>query len=364
MSGNPLDRRQFLELAGAGLGAVIAGCSAPVATPTETATSAPPADTSTSTGSRETTATSPYTRVYRESIDSVVMVGTDRGQGTGFVFDDGHLVTNAHVVGNVASVDVRFTGGQWRDGDVVGTDRHSDLAAIAVRNRPTAATPLRFSTREPVIGQEVVAIGNPFNLDGSVTAGIVSGVDRSIPAPTGFTIPDAIQTDAAVNPGNSGGPLMSLDAKVVAVINSGGGENIAFGISAALTQRVIPRLIETGEYEHSFMGIRLTDVTPRIAEANDLERPRGIIVVDVLEDGPADGVLEPSETEFVEGTRVPIGGDVMLAIDGTELVTAEDLGSYLALHTNPGDTVEIALLRDGDRMTVDLELGDRPESGG
>jgi S1-C subfamily serine protease len=365
MPGDHLDRRRFLGLCGSGLLAVVAGCAAPTTMndePTdraaETATVRP-----TRTPQPSPASTSPYTRVYREAIDSVVMVEAGGSQGTGFVFDAGHIVTNAHVIGSASTATVRFTGGEWRTGRIAGTDPHSDLAAISVNNVPTSARPLAFSQTDPVIGQEVVAIGNPFNLDGSVTAGIISGVDRSIPAPTGFSIPDAIQTDAAVNPGNSGGPLMSLDTEVVAVINSGGAENIGFGISAALTQRVVPELIETGDYRHSFMGITLTDVTPTIAAANDLETARGLIVVDVLDDGPAAGVLQPSEVRFMGGEQVPVGGDVMLAMDGTELVTSEDLGSYLALHTRPGDTVELVVIRAGARQQVEFELGDRPENG-
>jgi serine protease Do len=190
----------------------------------------------------------------------------------------------------------------------------------------------------------------------------VSGINRSIPAPTGFSIPDAIQTDAAVNPGNSGGPLMSLDGRIVAVINSGGGENTAFGISAALTQRVVPERIQTGDYDHAYMGVSFTDVTPEVAQANDTDDPRGLVVVDVVDGGPAEGVLQPSETiRIVDGERVPAGGDVILAIGGSEIMRSEDLASHLARQTRPGETVELTVLRDGTEQTVELGLGARPE---
>jgi len=291
----------------------------------------------------------------------VLLVRTDGGSGTGWVYDGTHVVTNAHVVGEATDVDLRSSGGRWHTGEVVGTDRNSDLAVIETDGLTDAATPLSLAETPATIGQEVVAIGNPFDLDGSVTTGIVSGTDRSIPAPTGFSIPDAIQTDAAVNPGNSGGPLMALDGRVVAVINSGGGDNIAFGISAALARRVVPALIESGSFDHTFMGVALAPVTPAVATANDLDEPRGLLVVDVAPQGPAQGVLQPSEeTETVEGERVPVGGDVLLAIDGTRTDTTEALGSYLALETRPGDTVSLSILREGTERTVELELDTRP----
>ncbi|USZ67824.1 trypsin-like peptidase domain-containing protein [Halorussus salilacus] len=362
MSDSTPSRRRFLELGGAALAASLAGCSA----------SAPGQDaTTTESDTGTTTATDPesgsdsvYTEVYRNAVDSVVMVRADQGQGTGFAFDDSHVVTNAHVVGDAESVNVRFAQGEWSEGEVVGTDAHSDLAAVEVGTTPSSASALPFAEADPAIGQEVVAIGNPYDLNGSLTTGVVSGTDRSIPAPTGYRIPDAVQTDAAVNPGNSGGPLMSVDGRVVAVINSGGGDNIGFGISSALTRRVVPRLIETGEYEHSFVGVSFTNVTPTIAEANDLDEPRGLIVTRVVEGGPSEGVLRAGETETVDGRRVPVGGDVLLAIGDAELETSEDLGSYLALRTRPGETVELTVLRDASERTVELELGSRPENPG
>jgi len=158
---------------------------------------------------------------------------------------------------------------------------------------------------------------------------------------------------------------MSLRGRVVAVINSKRGDNIAFGISAALTQRVVPELIETGNYDHPYMGVSFTDVTPAIAQANELEDPRGLLVVRVAPTGPADGVLRPStDVRAVDGQRVRVGGDVILAVDGTRLRTTEDLGSYLALETRPGDTVELEVIREGRTRTVELQLGTRPETVG
>jgi serine protease Do len=346
MSDSLASRRQFLGLSGVVVTAGLAGCnSSPLAADGDTAGDA---------GS--------YTRIYRDTIGSVLLVRTDGGGGTGWVYENGHVVTNAHVVGEATSVNLRTDDGRWLDGEVIGTDPNSDLAVIETDSLPESATPLSLAEEPASVGQEVVAIGNPFDLDGSVTTGIVSGTDRSVPAPTGYQIPDAIQTDAAVNPGNSGGPLMSLDGRVVAVINSGGGDNIAFGISATLARRVLPALIETGSFDHSFLGVSLTPVTPDLAEANDLDEPRGLLVVEVMPDGPAADVLQSSgESVMVDGEAVPGGGDVVLSIGETTTDTAEALGSYLALETSPGDTVSLTILRDGDERTVEMELGSRPD---
>nr|WP_239641888.1 trypsin-like peptidase domain-containing protein [Haloterrigena salina] len=302
-----------------------------------------------------------YSRVYREAISSVVSVQTSRGQGTGFLYGDGHVITNAHVVGTAQNTQLRFDDGTWVTGEVSGRDVHSDLAVVSADSTPDSATSLSFAQDRPVIGQEVVAIGNPYDLDGTVTTGIVSGTDRLIPSPSGYRIPDAIQTDAAVNPGNSGGPLMSTDGTVVGVVNSKRGDDIAFGISAALTQRVVPRLIENGTYEHAYLGVSFETVTPTIAEANGLDDPRGLVVVETVNTGPAEGVLSGSESRFVNGSRVPVGGDVLLAVDGTEVHSFEDLASYLALQTRPDETIELTVLRDGAEQTVELTLESRPE---
>jgi S1-C subfamily serine protease len=208
----------------------------------------------------------------------------------------------------------------------------------------------------------VVAVGNPFGLSGSVSAGIVSGQNRTLPAANGFSIPDAVQTDAAVNPGNSGGPLVDLDGDVVGVVNAGGGDNIGFAISAAVVKRVIPALIQRGNYAHSYMGVELTSVTPPLVEANDLSTPWGVYIDSALPDAPADGVLEGSTgTRFVDGQRVPVGGDVVLRMDGTAIPTQQALSSFLALETSPQDTVDVEVVRDGRRQTVQLTLGRRPK---
>ena len=351
-----LTRRGVLVAAGASL----AGCAGTDrTTPAQSGTNE--SDTAAESTPDSTTPESPYTRVYRETIDGVVLVQPPRGQGTGFAYDASHVVTNAHVVGTESEAEIRFQTGEWTTGTVVGTDPHSDLAVLDVGSLPAGVEPLSLADGQPAIGQEVVAIGNPYDLNGTVTTGIVSGVNRAIPAQTGFTIPDAIQTDAAVNPGNSGGPLVALDGDVVAVINSGGGDNIAFGISAALTERVVPSIVETGTYDHAYLGVSLAPVTPTIAAANDLSEPRGLLVVDTVAGGPSDGILQPStDTELIDGRQVPVGGDVVTAIDDEPVQTTEDLGSHLALQTRPGATATLRVRRDGESTTAVVRLGVRP----
>ncbi|ELY98235.1 peptidase S1 and S6 chymotrypsin/Hap [Natrialba chahannaoensis JCM 10990] len=312
----------------------------------------------------------PYADVYDDIIDDVVLVnvlgsddpfGDPGGIGSGFVVGD-HVVTNAHVVGDANDVELQFRDEEWREGEVVGTDSHSDLAAIAVDDLPEITDGLSFAADDPVIGQEVVVLGNPLGLDASLSQGIVSGVDRQLPSPTGFAIPAAIQTDAPVNPGNSGGPLVSLDGDVLGVVFAGAGQTIGFAIAAQLADRVIPALIEDGEYEHSYMGIGVSPVGPQVAAANDLEEARGVLVSEVVPDSPADGVLEPIDGEtMIDSDPVPTGGDVIVSIGDEDIPNEARLTSVLALETSPGETVELEVVREGESQQVALALEERPD---
>ncbi|EMA42951.1 S1C family serine protease [Halobiforma nitratireducens] len=312
-----------------------------------------------------------YVDLYESIIDDVVLVtlsGVEGpgagGLGSGFVVDD-RVVTNAHVVQDTDEVELQFTDEQWRTASVLGTDEHSDLAVLEIDDIPDVVDGLSLSDEEPRIGQEVVALGNPLGLDASITQGIVSGVDRSLPSPTGFSIPAAIQTDAPVNPGNSGGPLVDLDGNVLGVVFAGAGQTIGFAISAQLADRVVPALAEDGEYRHPYVGIGVDPVDPRIAEANDLEEARGVLVRQVADGGPADGVFEPAgDVVTVDGAFVPAGGDVIVAIDDEEIPNEERLASYLALETSPDETVDVEVFRAGERETVALTLEERPAVDG
>jgi S1-C subfamily serine protease len=313
------------------------------------------------------------TGAYRDTIGSVLLIRrasrSGSGQGSGFAYDERHVVTNEHVVSGADSVTLQFKNGAYREGEVVGTDPYTDLAAVEIPDLPDVAEPLPLATSDPPIGTKVVALGTPFGLEASASAGVVSGLNRTIPRSNaeqdrGFEIPDTIQTDAAVNPGNSGGPLITLDGTVVAVISAGinASDNIGFGISAPLTRRVIPELIADGEYDHSLMGVRLQPVTPAVAQANDLDSARGIMVVEVVDGGPSDGVLRAAPNErVVDGRTVPVGGDVIVGLGDRPVHSMNALSSYLALETRPGDELPITIIRDGSRTSVSITLGERPE---
>jgi S1-C subfamily serine protease len=359
MSRETSSRRRVLKIGGIALTVGLAGCNAPLSS--SDSDESPTPSQSPEPTRRLSRTDSGYARVYRNAISSVVLVDAGQGQGTGFQYDNRHIVTNAHVVGNASTVQLRYHDGTWSEGEVRGTDRHSDLAVIAATDVPEQATPLPLAETPPAVGQEVVTIGNPYNLDGSVSSGLVSGVDRLIPSPAGYRIPDAIQTDAAVNPGNSGGPLMSLDGAVLGVVNAKRGDNIAFGISAALARRVVPGLVEDGAYDHAYLGVSLANVTPTVAEANGLDEPRGLAVVQTVRASPADDTLRPGTIEYIDGARVPVGGDILLAADERTVRSVEDLASHLALQTKPGETLALTVLRDGNERTVETELVARPE---
>jgi len=315
-----------------------------------------------------------YQTLYDETIDSVVTVQilteSQQGLGSGFVFDrEGRIVTNQHVVGNASMVEVQFNRGDWRTAEVIGADAYSDLAVLEVNDTPDYAEPLELQTREPEAGQPVGALGSPLGLEATVTDGIVSGTNRSLPAGAQqgpqFTIPNTIQTTAAINPGNSGGPLVDCEGRVLGVNTAtlSGSENTGFAVPASRLERVVPSLIENGSYAGSFLGISSFDVSPIVTEANDLDVTQGVLVQQVVPGSPADGVLRGiTGTEEVRGVEVPVGGDVILAIDGQRILTGEDLSSYL-IQTSPGETVTMTILRDGERIEVEIELGERPPPG-
>jgi S1-C subfamily serine protease len=389
MRDEPWSRRRLLAGIGTVLAGSVAGCSvgspeSREATPEDGEGTTPRAsqggaDATTrsvepdaETGTRQlddvtADATSEYSRVYEEVADSVAAVRVSRpggaARGTAWVYDDTHLVTNEHVVSDAQSVSVWFSADGWRGAEVVGTDVYSDLAVLDVEGMPESATPLALVELDPPIGTKVAAIGNPFGLTGSLSTGVVSGRNRTLPAPNGFSIADAIQTDAPVNPGNSGGPLVDLEGNVVGVVNSGGGDNIGFAISAAMVRRVIPSLVRTGDYEHSYMGIGLQEMTPALAEANGLSEARGLYVDEVVDGGPSDGILRGSTgSRIVGGRQVETGGDVIVRLGQTEIRTTQTLSTFLALETSPGDTVAVTVIRDGGQEQLRLRLGSRPEA--
>ncbi len=307
-----------------------------------------------------------YHDVYQQTIDSVALVqaiGSTGyvGQGSGFVYADGIVLTNQHVVSDAPIAELQFPDNQWAEGTIIGTDRYSDLAVIQSSNLPASATPIPPAPTRATIGQEVITLGNPFGLEESISQGIVSGRNRSLPSGTNFRIPATIQTDASVNPGNSGGPLVDMDGRFLGVITARAGQDIGFAVSWRLVERVAPALIETGAYEHVYLGIRLAQVNPLIAEVNNLGRPTGVLVTSVVPEGPSAGVLRGTSTSTVRrGEEVPVGGDVIVALDGVGIETTEQLSTYLALEKSPGDDIEVTIIRDGTTQNVTVTLEARP----
>lgn len=297
-----------------------------------------------------------------------IQAGT--GAGSGFVFDnDGHIVTNNHVVAGADFVMVIFQDGRQEKAEIIGTDPDSDLAVIRVEEMPESAVPLPIGSLDTVLpGDWVIAIGNPFGLKSSMTLGIVSAVGRAIPSgATPFAIPLAIQTDAAINPGNSGGPLLNLEGQVIGVnaqIASGSGANsgVGFAIPSDIVRRVVPSLIEVGVYQWSWLGVRGTSVDLFIEEANNLPVDRGAYLVEVIQDGPADlgGLRGSTGSAEVNGFDVPVGGDVIIAADGTPIESYADLQIFLS-EQPPGTTVSFSVLRNGETVEIPVELAPRPE---
>jgi S1-C subfamily serine protease len=325
-------------------------------------------DTAPTTNVQQQSQQCDYEQLYNETIDSVVAVRTGSGLGTGFVYNESDnqsvIVTNEHVVSESSEVLITFERGETAAGTVVGTDPLSDLAAIRVDETPGYAEPLNLSEETPTPGQPVAALGSPFGLQSTVTSGIVSGTNRSIPTQFGYAVPNTIQTDAPINPGNSGGPLVACTSgDVLGVNRAGGGEDIGFAVPASIVERVVPSLLENGTYRHAFLGIQTAEVNEPVATANDLNTTEGVLVVRTVEGGPAENTLRES-TRFasVSGVPIPVGGDVIVAIGNRSVSSPQDIARYLALEASPGETVEVTVLRDGERRTVNTTVVERPQS--
>jgi S1-C subfamily serine protease len=297
---------------------------------------------------------------------------TGQGAGSGFILDDqGHIVTNDHVVQEATSVIAVFHDGTQVEADIIGTDADSDLAVIQVPQLPDGAHPLPLGDSDQVDeGQWAVAIGNPFAQQSSMTAGIISAKGRIIPSLSqGFSIPEAIQTDAAINPGNSGGPLLNLQGEVIGVnaqIRSGGvaaNSGVGFAIPSNIVRRVVPVLIERGEYRWPWIGIQAPPggVNLLIAQANDLPTQRGAYIDEVIPDSPADdaGLQGSTGTTQLRGLQVPVGGDVIVEVDGQPIQDFADLLVEVAFR-QPGDSMQVTILRDGQRRQLTVNLEARP----
>ena len=297
------------------------------------------------------------------------------GQGSGFVWDrEGHIVTNNHVVEGADEVEVVFWDDTVVEGKVIGTDPDSDLAVVEVDLPAEKLHLVELGDSDELrVGQMAIAIGNPFGQAGTMTRGIISGLGRTFrPGSSPFAIPEMIQTDAAVNPGNSGGPLLDSEGRVIGIntlilSRSGSSSGVGFAVPINMAKRVVPVLIEEGEYQYAWLGITGTDLTPAIVEAKELPAgTQGALVIEVGQDGPADeaGLRGGTETVEIRGRPLRIDGDIILAIDGTPVQDMDDVIVYLVKHTRPGQEVELSILRDGQERKLAVELGERPDSVG
>ena len=298
--------------------------------------------------------------------------GGGTATGSGFVIDtDGHILTNAHVVSGSSSVTVRVGGedGKTYDAKVLGTDPSTDVAVLAVDSGADQFEPLTLGSSAGVkVGDPVVAIGNPFGLDRSATAGIVSAVQRQIDSPNGFTIENAIQTDAPINPGNSGGPLIDAAGQVIGInsqIEAGGqgqgNVGIGFAVPIDTASEIAQQLIDNGKVQHAFLGISGTDLTPAIANVLNLDANSGALVQSVVSGSPADkaGIEAGNAQATIDGQQIRAGGDVITAVDGHPVTGMDDVISAVDAK-KPGDSIELTLQHDGDSRNVKVDLTERP----
>ncbi len=299
------------------------------------------------------------------------------GQGSGFVYDTaGHIVTNYHVAGEADQITVVFADGTQREATLIGGDPDSDLAVIKIDPAGLDLKPLTLGDSDALqVGQSVVAIGNPFGLEGTMTSGIVSALGRMLESQAAtidggsFNIPNIIQTDAAINPGNSGGPLLNLAGQVIGLntaIESSIRQNsgVGFAVPSNTVARVVEGLISNGRYEHAWLGIAGGTLTESLREAMTLpEGQQGVLVASVTVDSPADqaGVQGGSRETQIEGRSVRIGGDVIVSIDGQPVKTFDDLLSFID-GAQVGQQVSLEVLRDGELVELTVTLGARPSN--
>jgi S1-C subfamily serine protease len=391
--------RSALVLLVAGLVAgSIAGAGAAVTffTPAKQATAAlPSVDAVVPAASAPAQAATPATTlsaVFRQTENSVVQITSKVSEvnsniiingnplesqssrlGSGFVYDNkGHIVTNNHVVDGAQTVDVTFVDGNTYSAKVIGKDAFSDLAVLKITDNATdeqlSPLPIGNSTGLEV-GEQVIAIGNPFGLSNTMTSGIVSQVGRLLPNDeAGFSIPNVIQTDAAINPGNSGGPLLNVKGEVVGVnsaIKSSTGDfaGVGFAIPSSTVQKIVPVLIEKGEYSHPWLGIAGASIGPELVQKLSLAKNfKGVLISSTVPDGPAAKAGVQGTTIDRQG-NVSKRGDIITAIDGHAVKRIEDVIMYIEEHKSVGDSATLTLDRGGSPVKVAVELGARPAPG-
>jgi S1-C subfamily serine protease len=298
--------------------------------------------------------------------------GGGTATGSGFVIDtEGHLLTNNHVVEGADRIQVKLGDSETTyDAKLVGADPSMDLALLDVEAPQSELHPLPLGhSAEMEVGDPVVAIGNPFGLDRTVTSGIVSALQRQIEAPDGFSITDVIQTDAAINPGNSGGPLINAAGEVIGInsqIATGGGSGnvgIGFAIPIDTARTELDQLKSTGEVAHAYLGISGATITPDLARAINLPVKEGVLVQDVIAGSAADkaGIEGGTTAATIEGSQAKLGGDIITRVDGRKVTSMDEIVETIN-ESKPGDELELTILRDGETKTATATLGDRPDS--
>ena len=332
-------------------------------------------------------------KIYRELLFSVVQIqvkhkidstysrsntpqnGQDlyrSGAGSGFIWqNDGYIVTNHHVVADADLVRIVFHDGLSVPATVIGIDPDSDLAVLYADFDVTKYNAVTLGNSDTVIvGELVAAIGNPFGQNFTLTSGIVSAVGRSIRGASNYSIPEAIQTDAAINPGNSGGPLLNRKGEVIGInsqiiTTSESSAGIAFAVPVNIAKKVIPALIIDGFYEYAWLGISGLTLTSEISEYNNLTSDiRGALITEVVPASPADiGGMKGSDSSIeVDGIPLPIGGDIVVKINGSSILGIDDLVSYLVNNGIPDKTLTFTVLRNGEYIDIEVKLGTRPKN--
>ncbi|MDG6975765.1 MAG: trypsin-like peptidase domain-containing protein [Nitrososphaerota archaeon] len=318
-------------------------------------------------------------QIYQADSGGVVTVqGTSTSGGTnstvlgsGFVVNytgNFYVVTNFHVVSGVNGITVTFQDGDAYPAMVLGSDGYSDLAVLNVSAPASEFHPLDLvSSALLAVGQPVAVIGNPFGLAGSMTAGIVSQLGRTISDPLAgnFAIADVIQFSAPINPGNSGGPLLDSQGAVVGITTATvqSSQGVGFAIPSDTILKELSSLVTTGSYDlHSYMGITTVDMSYQLAQLENTDVTYGVLVEQVASGGPAQaaGLKGGTSTVDVSGSSYLIGGDIITAVNGTKLVNSDSLSTYLEEYTLPGQTLSLSIIRDGQQMTINLVLGTRP----
>ena len=316
--------------------------------------------------------------LFAQSDQGVVQIIVDKSNsstdnrdlGSGIVYDtSGHIITNNHVVQDGTKIRVVFHDGKSLPATIVGTDPYTDLAVVKVVPDTYVLHPLPLGNSSNLrIGDQVAAIGNPFGLSGSITSGIVSQLGRLLDPPnSSFSIPNVIQTDAPINPGNSGGPLLNMQGKVIGIntaIQSETGEfsGVGFSIPSNTMKRIVPVLIQTGHYEHPWLGITGISVDSDLSSILQLPVSSGFMINTVVPNGSAAkaGLHGYKETKVINGTQYQVGGDIIIAADGHPIQKIEDLLNYLQDQKSVGDNMTLTIIRDGKTMQVTLTLQERP----